>query len=104
MHIRTRLIFESVPDLWSDLNPLSLFENYYMILEVHNPFSLKNIKELSRPGVIMHHFTCASRDALLYNAHVIALEQVPAVTNLAPDIMFSIINGNQHGNPRLARM
>src|SRR6476661_5716813 len=104
MHIRIRLIFELVPDLWSDLNPLSLFENNGASFKAHNPFALKYIKELTRLPVIMHDFTCSSRDALLYNTHVITLEQVPAVTNLAPDIMFSIINGNQHGNPRIARM
>ena len=54
-------------------------------LEVRNP--RQNIEELLRTLMIMQRFASAGRDALLYDAEHIRLDQMPAIAIASPDIM-----------------
>jgi hypothetical protein len=44
----------------------------------------------------MHHLCPSGVYTLLDHAHILALEQAPAIADITPDIMFSIVNGNYH--------
>src|SRR5215211_4665450 len=92
-------------DLRSNLYPMAFLQNDYLIFNHHFPFSLENIKELSGPFMIVHNFRASRRDTFLDHAHIIALKQMPAITDLTPDIVFRIFDGNDHTTqaPRAVR-
>ncbi len=75
---------------------LSFLQNNFTIFKNHRPFTFEDIKELPRRVVIMRHFCAASRDTFLNHAHVITLEQMPAIADITPNVMFRIFNGNDH--------
>lgn len=65
-----------------------------MIFKHHQSLAFKDIKELTRAIVIMHHFHTTGWDAFLDHTHIVALEQMPAIANLSPDIVFCVFKGN----------
>jgi hypothetical protein len=97
MHICTGLIHELMPGPGCDFKTLSFFKHQLMIFEPHRALPVQDKKELPRRIVMMHHLGSSRRDALLDYAHIAALEQVPASTVPAPDVMFAVLNGNNHG-------
>src|SRR5258706_8856982 len=99
MNIGLGFIFKLVLDLRWDFNSLSFMQNHFMIVKDHRPLAIENIKELTCDVVNMHHFRTPRRDTLLNNAHIITLEQMPAITNLSPNIIFRIFNRNYHRSP-----
>src|SRR5215207_4409257 len=88
-----------MPGLRWDIHPLSLFQHDLLPFEDHRPFPFENIEELPCQIVIMDYFRSVCGNTLLNDAHILALEQMPAIANLAPNIMFSVFYGDQHTCP-----
>src|SRR5690349_515769 len=99
MHIGIRLVHKLMPDLRWDLQALSLFHQDFLPLGYHRPFPFENIEELPCKIVIMDYFRSAGGNTLLNDAHILAFEQMPAITNFAPNIVFSVFHGDQHTYP-----
>src|SRR5215207_11189849 len=79
-----------------DFDRFTFLQSHLVIFKSDLPFALENIKELPRRAVIMHYLRATRRDAFLDHTDVIAFEEMPAVANLTPYIMFGVFNGNYH--------
>ena len=83
-----------MPDLRRDLKPIPFFHFNFPILKDHRGFTFEDEEELPCKHVIVQRFRATGRDTFLYHAYIIAFEQVPAIADLAPRIMFGSGNGN----------
>jgi hypothetical protein len=96
MHIMLRLILELMGDQGRDLDSLIFLQSDLTIFKDHRPFTFQDMKELSCFRMGMHYLRAASRDAFADHTHLVALEQMPAITDFTPDVVFSGLYGNEH--------
>ena len=82
-----------------DFQPFPLLQTDAVIFENHHPPAFENKKELARGLMIVHLFRTSGRYTLLDHADIRTLQQVPAVTCPAPQVMFGVKNGDgrDHG-------
>jgi|SRR5208282_275178 len=85
----TRIVPHLVRCVWWDPDPFSSPQDYWTSIYFHDGFAREHVEELLRVMVKVTNLRCACRHALLNHAEFRILDQVPAITAVAPDVMLS---------------
>ena len=92
MDIAPRLVAKLMTNSRRNFQSIPLLQLNFMIFKNHRPLAFKDEKELPRDLMVVHHLHAIGRHTFLDYTDIVALEQMPAIAGIAPQVMFGIEN------------